>query len=452
MNDIHTPREHHFYIAIAKFVFLHPTHGIVFVRDPISLEQALGHGLHPIILYGITVAGTSISWLTFAPLDTPRSFCEVLQEAWKTAPGLLGPPDVLKINRHVSKASPSLPMALAKVGVQVLVADGKDKQFSSSLRSSQQKVMWLNLVGSKREQPVKTLALLCEAAKLSHYFGIELRHWEGSNKGIVERTEAWIKLPCREMAGELPLEIDWVPGPWLSGWEATLPPSSPRYFLTDRHEVWLLTGRPEENSHEEDSDPFMTDEDYEQEIRDLVKAILGSWPNRHIDVARELGITGQFLKWYLSGRAELPRGPRTNLLTMFGISMDDGYYIANGPCVLIARSQKAEGAYEALSCGGDIERSFEALPEKANLADPSWRYIVFQRWGGAPCIFMVPRGSLVAEQLAGTFMNFEGQKIVTMDMYRDIVATSARACTTPWSNRRETAAFGERHLDYLEAF
>ena len=40
-----SPREHHFYVAIAKFLFHHPEHGIVSVRDPIKIKVAERYAL-----------------------------------------------------------------------------------------------------------------------------------------------------------------------------------------------------------------------------------------------------------------------------------------------------------------------------------------------------------------------------------------------------------------------
>jgi hypothetical protein len=101
-------REHHFYVATAKSVFAHDKYGIVLVRDPMSLADAARYGLKPLLLYGITAAGTPIRWSTYSLASEPRSFCSVLQEAWQLAPGLRGRPDVLKVNRHIMAASTSL--------------------------------------------------------------------------------------------------------------------------------------------------------------------------------------------------------------------------------------------------------------------------------------------------------------------------------------------------------
>jgi hypothetical protein len=113
-----SPREHHFYVAIAKFIFHHPEHGIVSVQDPIKIKDAQRYGLSPLIIYGVTVAGLPIRWMTFTPVDQPRAFRDVLLDAWRNAEGLRGRPDILRVNRHLSKASPELVEEMAKIGVQ----------------------------------------------------------------------------------------------------------------------------------------------------------------------------------------------------------------------------------------------------------------------------------------------------------------------------------------------
>jgi hypothetical protein len=80
MNEqaLSSPREHHFYVAIAKFLLHHPEHGIVSVRDPIKIKDAEQYGFSPSILYGLTVAGLPIRWMTFTPVDQPRAFLDDL--------------------------------------------------------------------------------------------------------------------------------------------------------------------------------------------------------------------------------------------------------------------------------------------------------------------------------------------------------------------------------------
>lgn len=58
-------REHHFYVAIAKFLFHHPEYGIVSVQDPIKLNDAEKYDLSPLLLYGLTIPGLPIRWMTY---------------------------------------------------------------------------------------------------------------------------------------------------------------------------------------------------------------------------------------------------------------------------------------------------------------------------------------------------------------------------------------------------
>lgn len=103
-----TQRVHEFFFSTSRHVFLHPVHGCVFVREPIKLGDAAKYQLSPVTFYALMVPGTSISCLYFSDGKEPVPFSRVLLQAWEKAEGLRGYPDVLKINRHLLKACPSL--------------------------------------------------------------------------------------------------------------------------------------------------------------------------------------------------------------------------------------------------------------------------------------------------------------------------------------------------------
>ena len=88
------------------------------------------------MLYGVTVAGLPIRWLTFSPVEQRKSLREVLLTAWNNAEGLRGLPDVLRVNRYVAQADPGLADNLARIGVRLEIADAKDKTVPASLRSA----------------------------------------------------------------------------------------------------------------------------------------------------------------------------------------------------------------------------------------------------------------------------------------------------------------------------
>lgn len=181
--------------------------------------------------------------------------------------------------------------------------------------------------------------------------------------------------------------------------------------------------------------------------------MVASWPNSVAKIAKEIGITGKELQWFLSYRTDLQEPFLGRLLSLMRISYESFGYEATGPCVLIAKAPQAiSEAYEELGHGGDLAYSFEALPEKG-IPDPSWRYVVFQAIGGSPNIIMVPRGTKVGEQVnAKLFINFGGQQEISAAAYRDIVKTCAKACATPSANFAEMQGFVKRQADYLQDF
>ena len=72
-----------------------------------------------LILYGITVAGLPIRWMTLHSSQIGRVLPGMFfLEAWHIAEGLRGRPDILRINRHLATASPELAEEMAKIGVR----------------------------------------------------------------------------------------------------------------------------------------------------------------------------------------------------------------------------------------------------------------------------------------------------------------------------------------------
>jgi len=444
-SDNEYPREHHFYVAVAKHVFAHKKHGIVFVRDPLSLKDADQYGLKPLILYGVTVPGTQILWLTFTPIDQPRTFTSVLEEAWRDGNGLRGKPDILKVSRHITFACPDLATCLAKLGIALLTADGKDKRFSSSLRSAHLKSTELDhYFGERGSQSVINMNDLLFSAKRQHVFdsNFVLSRLVGEERAKVDR---WLNIPFNAVTASIP-DVNWTPGPWLSAWEANLPPSSPRFFTSDTPK-WLILGR------DEDTDDSFDDDRFEAGFAspfDLIKLMIKSFPNTVNEVAQEIGVKHRELLWFLSGRVDLPNPALDRLLCLLQICIRwEGYYEATGPCVLVARTLRSIArAYDELSHGGDLAFSFEALPDKG-MPEPSWRYLVFQSCSGKSNIIMIPRGSHVSEQLnSEIFINFEGERQVPALIYREIVRTCAIACVAPANNSREIERFVMRHAEY----
>ena len=450
MNDQrHRPsREHHFYVSIAKFLFHHPQHGIVAVRDPIRLADAKQRGLVPIILYGITVAGLPIRWLTFSTVDQRKSLREVLLTAWRDAKGLRGGPDVLRVNRYVAQADPGLAEYLARIGVRLEIADAKDKTVSASLRSAHDVSRWL----SQRHNPLDlSLAACVEALCLDAQDKHDQSARRGprglSNRKLEDSIEQWLDLPMRKPSSVLLEDRDWEAGPWLSSWETSLPPDQPRYFHHDGmgRRMWLLMGQNSSEDTDDDDDEIPTYEGHDN-TPEIAKHLVACWPNPPKEIAAAAGITLRQLQWFTSERAGLDGSARYDLSCLLGIEYDErmGGYTPAGPYVLIARKAQAiEAIYQEISGGGNA-CPCELVPAQGQ-ADPSWRYVLINAHSTPPTIVMAPRGEAITERLPDLMMNYEGIRPVSLAFYRDVVTTCARACQTPQANVREMKEFARRY-------
>jgi hypothetical protein len=220
--------------------------------------------------------------------------------------------------------------------------------------------------------------------------------------------------------------MDWAPGSWLSSWEVNLPPvSKPRYFSDDSRDktIWLLTGSASDASEddqeedESDEDQGWADEDDSTTV-ELAKDLVACWPNSAAEIAHGIGTTARDLKWFLDDKAGLDEVALSKLRSVLGIERTEEGHEASGPCVLVAADVHAAAR-------------------------------IFQRpFGGKLNIMMFERGSKAADRLNDkAFNNFEGLRKVSGKLYRDVVATCARASLSPLANLKEMRGFEERHAD-----
>lgn len=446
-----SPREHHFYVAIAKFLFHHPEHGIVSVQDPIRIKDAEQYGLSPLILYGLTVAGLPIRWMTFTPVAQPKAFRDVLLGAWRDAEGLRGRPDILRINRHLATASPEMIGEMEKIGVQVEVADAREKSLPASLRSAQDSSKWLLRKRDRedRSSHAGSIQALCLDAQYDHEFHVSGRLRGVNSREVEEKIQQWLALPVQRQEPTSTVALDWQPGPWLSSWEISLPPDQPRYFNLDgfNGRTWLLTGEKAPEDIVEDDD-FWADSDYDN-AAEIAKKLVACWPNPPAEIARCAGITLRELQWFTSGKAHLDRHARFDLEELLGIEYDErmGGYVGAGPYVLMANKPLAlKEVYESISKGGDA-CPCEIVP-RLGAADPSWRYVLINTYGEPPSIVMAPRGAKITERLPELLMNYDGVRPVAPEFYRDVVSTCARACREPAANIREMKDFVKRYEEH----
>lgn len=441
-------RLHHFYVATAKFLFAHPQHGVVSVRDPIRTSDASRHGLSPLLIYGLTVPGTPIRWTTFSPGDSPQPLRRILFSAWSQGEGLRGQPDALMVNRHLAQSDPNLETDLAKIGIALEIAGPSEKSLPASLRSAQDKTRWLSRSSRSDSVPAdQAIAAFSSDALTDHNWRSRDRRRDLGDRELEERIEAWLALPNREPDPSFVTDHLWKPGPWLNSWETSIPPDRERYFSYSEIErrTWLLSGQESRDEAEEEEEDFGSGYDNAPEIACNVVAC---WPNPAKDIAQSIGTTVKALQLFLDDKANLDRSRRFALLDILGVDFDErlGCYAASGPCVLMANKPSAlEDVYTDMTGGGDAWPC-ELVPAKGQ-ADPSWRYVLINPHSRPPSIVMVARGDKIADRLEDVLLNFDGIRRVDPTLYREVVSTCAKACQSPRANGPAIRDFSNRHMD-----
>ncbi|ABK50388.1 conserved hypothetical protein (plasmid) [Shewanella sp. ANA-3] len=440
------PRIHHLYVATAKYLFAHPKHGIVKLLDPMTVSDAKRYQLSPILLYGLTVAGLPIRWMTFAPIDAPIAIKGFLANAWEHAKGLRGLPDIVRVNKYLHEACPLLAEALQPLGVELQVTAPNDRSHPGSLRSAQESAQYISMTASSappqpQETPFDTLS---RYAKDDHLLNVRIAPSYHSGKEAFKIMQ-WLQQPIHPLSAPLnDTELDWQTGDWLSSWEKSLPESGPRYFKRDSIDnfMWLMNGTNADYIELSDDDEY----EHSDNTAELIKMLLANWPGKMVDIAKLCSITLKELNWYLGSAATLPPASLFQLKRILGIGIELEYLLQtiNGPYVLMANKPKAlEDFYNEYTNGGNAS-AFEIIPDNAH-ADPSYRYMLICPYSKLPSLLMVPRGSSIADRIPDLLFNYEGVRRVGAKLYREAVSTCAAVAVNPTNNIAIMSEFTSRY-------
>lgn len=441
-------RCHDYAVALSKRLFFHREHGIVHVLDPIRVRDAAQYGLEAILMYSISVTGTSLRWLTFSMADEPLPHQEVLLQAWSKGGGLRGFPDIVRVSRQLCKSAPTLAQELAAFGVVLEVPPASDKTLPGALRASQAlagQVLGWSTLHATREVPAGLPRLNADAHSY-HQFRAQPSAHGGEARQTRERVSAWLQLPSRQPHfAPAPTGPLWEGGEWLRSWEKSVPPDQGREFIDARDGGKCLV----ESDRVLPTDALSKSEPYRAE---MIGSILKCWPNPLKEVAAMLGVTLRELKWYLGGQSGL--GNAHELERLVGIDYGSSYDVFEflHGVVLSGASISAKTLEEALTTithGGDAI-PYEAVPSEQP-ADPSWRYFLIETHGVGASVVVIPRGNPLADRMDSLVLNYEGIRSVPDALYLDLVGTVGKACLTPLANTTEVADFNLRHSEYWSA-
>ncbi|MDR3203909.1 MAG: hypothetical protein LBV23_04085 [Deltaproteobacteria bacterium] len=437
-------REHLFFVTVCKHLFHHPERGLIITYDPIKVNEAKSYQLSPILLYGLTVLGLPISWLTYCQASSPRSLKEVLFEGWTEAPDLRGLPDNLIVNVSLAASSKHLARDLAKIGVKVVFTKTENSPLTIS-QSLAQKESLLNVYKSSDQEDHSFSGSL-----KTIYQQIRQYHEQFlTNKQITEAQQkkimAWLALDYRQpIPMETDAELDWHPGQFTLRWEKTVKSSPPRYFDFDE-----LTGltylriRPAD-----DRLPYAAESVQSYNPNDngpkITKILLSCWPCPLNDIAEALGISEAVLLDYTANAITLEPLIRSKLETILNIEERNGQRFAIGPYVLRPQNiQELVDAYMELTAGGQAA-ACELYPMSGK-ADPNFRFAIINPFDKLASVLMVPRSLKGADRLKNILVNFDGIRLVTKKFHDDVISTCSRACASFLNNVKVMRKFALRY-------
>ena len=439
-------REHNFTLATARHVFLHSSRGVIFTADALPLAEAEKVGFLPLIMYGVSLPGLPATAVRFVCLDVPRPIIDVLTEFWNCLPELRGKPERLRISRNCAAADQGFIEVLQGAGITVDIAASNDKSHAAVLRNGQKDARQLQFYLPKSLDELHKIADKAFSFRCQHFSKVAQR----------QLAEQWKELPFVEPKVDVPDNLDWTQGDWLSAWQMNVPTNIPRYWDASNDpklKNWLFSGDADDAMADPSSGDIPAKEPmeyFDNTASNEVSSMIQCWPGGKKAIADSIEVTAKEINWMIAGQQALPPKKFDRLLDILGFQARHEYYEPSKPCILIAETGKhAREAYLALTHGGDLAVSIDAVPDRG-VPDPSWQYLTFAAHGSQLSVIMVPRGSRVSTQMPDHFMNYTGTQTIPEKVYRDIVATCAAVGRKPAQNIALTKGLYLRHSETFD--
>jgi hypothetical protein len=166
---------------------------------------------------------------------------------------------------------------------------------------------------------------------------------------------------------------------------------------------------------------------------EIVRALLGCWPEPLLAVAKRVGMPIRALDSYIAGEAALDERVLSRLMKLLGLEYDDGKLLKDGThpvtavehYVLIAgnETERVLDAYHFLIERGQATTSEELLPA-GRTPGHRWRYLWITRYSEIPSLICFPRIGRAASLLErGQLIDIRGRHSVDPIFY-DAVASS----------------------------
>ncbi|WP_374650292.1 hypothetical protein [Dongia sp.] len=465
-------RIHHFSIQTAKKAFFSTHHGFLIARDNLRARDAALLGLTAVLILALEIEGTSFRRVYLCRRSQPIDPLRFLTQTWRNVRGFGGIPDILKVHPEVDVTFPTLANAICALGAIYCVPSSKDRIFRSRLRYAQEEAY-------KRttEFIAQTLRIHREAE-----FNDFLAQLDGGASVFADTTlpdasgapsetsDLRVLSVALEVGAEVhDLDAATIPQSFELG-QSTIPPQAMKtlylvesdglpllldYLPVGRKELHRFNAKSAPAQQERQTakaqgkaDPHATPATDEESIDDppsdgddeddsagdqlyrtieAARFIVTCWPTPPGTLARSVSLSAQALSWFLARQISLDANIRNRVWGALDL-VEDVRPMSPGPAIYIARKRRdAQALYEEASSGGDLRFAHEVLPD-SGFADPSWRYLLFCRYGyPEPIAMLFHRGSPAADLLdhgRQSLINLGAAISLPRNLYRKILRIS----------------------------
>lgn len=470
MNSKVVIRKHYFYATVSENVFWHPEKGIVFAPEPLSVQNIAKFELKPLILYALAVPGTSVSWLTFSLLESPRSLSEVIAEGWQKARHLRGYPDQLIVSRHIAHGCKDLQKSLSLMDEQIklIVANDSDVSFNAVFD------MVLKSVFDSLDfnTTLSSLDDLNIAAENQHFKSVkdQLKSLSFTPSALAILKDH-LALPFRPpLAIAAPLKLDWIIyQSRYSAYSKEIEPDQFCYFhfvhTTKTHgHYWLLVDHDDEFSrldsvievNNEMADEIENEVAYFHYYGLLVDLVLNCWPTELKEFTKTIGISKARFDRFCNGAILLNNSINFKISSLLSIeyNVEKIEYEIAGPLALIIEDPEINIlTYEYMIQEDRMDYCMEVIPHRG-APDIQWRYVVFASSGRLPSVLMFKRATPAFKRIKEKIddqllVGYQGIAKISPDIYRDIMMTCRQCCTDSSLNRVLMTRLGSDHQAYL---
>lgn len=422
MSKIHDAELQYLTVAYAKTVGIDADGRIVtFDPDRISREAAK---LSPLLIYSLAAPCYGVMYRQLVDRRAPVALGQFLAGVWAIEDGL-GMPLRLEL--------PAKLLALDRGALQWVRSAGVDvgeAYFPKAINAFGNSAQELTAIAwGTRLWGVPVSSLAQANAGLRSYDQQPFR--TSAKSSMQEATyEAWRHRPKRFYAGTAPASLDWdVDG--LKESKISAPRPGMAVVPGSGTDIGAIDG---------------------------VKQMLAMWPSERKGFLKGLSVQAKDFDFWLKGRARLAREEYTEVVARLGAEYDDwggGYRLSGGNLLVASTPRQTVDLYNELSCGGDLEYSFEILaPEGAQAL--GMRVLVFKACGRPANIILFEAGSRCAALLdepagrGSTLINIQRPRVATKRVWSAAVkiVEGYRTVASPQTVGR---VFGEKHAAWLEA-